>query len=274
MTKLAGIISCIIIINGCTTPSQELETGSFTAELNGFAIHYEVHGSGPVLMTVPNSWGLSLEGLRALYRPLEQHMTMVYFDPRGMGGSEAAREETDLGAAAVREDFHALREHLGLERVHAIGWSNGASNLMLLASEHPDTIDAAVFLHGIASFGLDVHAAGTEMKILVLDAPRVDAFGIRWIAQVDDIDALVAFRTVDHPPDVSVRPVHLLLDVGIGHTEPGTERNVRQDFDVVATRLFRRPLCGGRANKGEKNDRGSNELTNGHRIPHNLDLPD
>ncbi len=75
VTKLAGIISCIIIINGCTTPSQELETGSFTAKLNGFAIHYEVHGSGPVLMTVPNSWGLSLEGLRALYRPLEQHAT-------------------------------------------------------------------------------------------------------------------------------------------------------------------------------------------------------
>lgn len=155
MTRLLGIMTAIIIINGCTPPSQELETGSFTAELNGFAIHYEVHGSGPVLMTVPNSWGLSLEGLRALYRPLEPHATLVYFDPRGMGDSEAVREETDLGAAAVREDFHALREHLGLERVHAIGWSNGAANLMLLASEHPDTIDAAIFLHGIASFGAD-----------------------------------------------------------------------------------------------------------------------
>jgi pimeloyl-ACP methyl ester carboxylesterase len=42
-------------------------------------------------MTVPNSWGLTLEGLRAMYRPLEGHLTIVYFDPRGMGGSTPAR---------------------------------------------------------------------------------------------------------------------------------------------------------------------------------------
>ena len=41
---------------------------------------------------------------------------------------------------------------MGLERVHAIGWSNGAANLILLASEHPDTIDAVISLHGMASF--------------------------------------------------------------------------------------------------------------------------
>jgi hypothetical protein len=38
-----------------------LANGSFTAELNGFRVHYEVHGQGPVLMALTNSWGLSLE---------------------------------------------------------------------------------------------------------------------------------------------------------------------------------------------------------------------
>ena len=32
-----------------------LENGSFVANLNGFDIHYEVHGQGPVLMVVPQS---------------------------------------------------------------------------------------------------------------------------------------------------------------------------------------------------------------------------
>ncbi len=173
MTRVLGIImSCIIIMNGCATPSQQLETGSFTAELNGFTIHYELHGSGPVLMTVPNSWGLSLEGLRALFRPLEKSLTMVYFDPRGMGDSGPAREDSDLGPTAVREDFHALRKHLGLERVHAIGWSNGASNLLLLASEHPDTIDAAIFLHAVASFDAE------DIRIMGEGYPELfEAFG-------------------------------------------------------------------------------------------------
>ncbi len=133
-------------------PAPGLENGSFTAELDGYTLHYEVHGSGPPLMTVPNSWGLTLQGLRAMYRPLESHVTMVYFDPRGMGGSSPVREESDLGPDAVRQDFEALRKHLGLEKVNAIGWSNGASNLIALAAEKPDTIGAALFLHGTASF--------------------------------------------------------------------------------------------------------------------------
>jgi proline iminopeptidase len=103
-------------------------------------------------MTVPNSWGLSLEGLRALYRPLEERVTMVYFDPRGMGESDPIREEADMGLAAVRADFDALRRHLGLEKVHAIGWSNGAMNLILLAAERPDILSSAIFVHGAASF--------------------------------------------------------------------------------------------------------------------------
>lgn len=77
---------------------------------------------------------------------------MVYFDPRGMGESSPISEDSDMGLAAVRADFDALRRHLGLEKVNVLGWSNGAGNLMFLAAEHPETIDSAIFLHGTASF--------------------------------------------------------------------------------------------------------------------------
>jgi proline iminopeptidase len=135
--------------------ARALGNGSFTQDVNGRRIHYEVHGHGPVLMALTNSWGLSLPALRALYRPLEERLTLVYFDPRGMGGSGPAREEADRGLAAVRADFHALRAHLGLATLAAIGWSNGAINLTWLAREHPETLCAAIFVHGIASFSAD-----------------------------------------------------------------------------------------------------------------------
>jgi len=134
-----------------SSPAAGLANGSFTAELNGFRIHYEVHGQGPVLMAVTNSWGLSLEALRAQYRPLEEKLTLVYFDPRGMGGSGPVRQESDRGLAAVRADFQALRAHLKLDKVNAIGWSNGAINLIWLAHEHPETLSSAIFVHGFAS---------------------------------------------------------------------------------------------------------------------------
>ncbi len=150
---LVLVVFAVALGLGCSPADPVgLENGSFFAELNGFRIHYEVHGQGPVLMTVPNSWGLSLAGLRGLYRPLEEHLTMVYFDPRGMGESDPIRADADMGMAAVRADFDALRRHLGLATVSAIGWSNGAGNLVLLAAEYPTTITSAIFLHGLASF--------------------------------------------------------------------------------------------------------------------------
>jgi len=129
-----------------------LENGSFTAELNGFEIHYEVHGSGPVVMVLPNSWGFDAAGLRRVFGALEERLTLVYFDPRGMGESGPVMEDADMGLAAVRADFDALRRHLGLEKVNAIGWSNGAMNLILLASEYPDTIENAIFVHGAPAY--------------------------------------------------------------------------------------------------------------------------
>jgi pimeloyl-ACP methyl ester carboxylesterase len=157
----------------CTARQPEpkrpaLANGSFAAELNGFRIHYEVHGQGPVLMALTNSWGLSFQALRAMYRPLEENLTLVYFDPRGMGESEPVRQESDRGLAAVRADFQALRAHLKLEKVNAIGWSNGAINLIWLAREHPETLSSAIFVHGIASSGPeDVKAIQAEHPELV-----------------------------------------------------------------------------------------------------------
>ncbi len=157
LVALVASVSLIACAPAPPPPTEEppaggLENGSFTANLNGFDIHYEVHGQGPVLMVLPQSWGLSLEGLRALYEPLENDLRMVYFDPRGMGESSPVVEDADMGMAAVRADFQALREHLGLDSVNAIGWSNGAMNLILLAAENPSTIDNAIFVHGAASF--------------------------------------------------------------------------------------------------------------------------
>jgi pimeloyl-ACP methyl ester carboxylesterase len=155
-----GLIG-LVALAACTAKAPEvkpspsavpaLANGSFTADLNGFRIHYEVHGQGPVLMALTNSWGLSHEALRAMYRPLEEKLTLVYFDPRGMGQSGPAREDSDRGLAAVRADLLALRAHLKLGKVNVIGWSNGAINLIWLAHEHPEALASAIFLHGMAS---------------------------------------------------------------------------------------------------------------------------
>jgi len=85
---------------------DQLENGMFSARLNGFEIQYEVRGSGPVCMVMPVSWGMGhegmrgfLRGMRGFLRGLEDHLTMVYFDPRGVGGSEEVRTDEDRSMA-------------------------------------------------------------------------------------------------------------------------------------------------------------------------------
>jgi proline iminopeptidase len=196
--KPTSLLALVLIgaLDGCTVhapgPSEEaagVATGAFTAELDGFRIHYEVHGQGPVLMTLPNSWGLSLQALRAMYRPLEEHLTLVYFDPRGIGGSGPVREDADRGRAAVRADFEALRQHLGLARVNAIGWSNGAINLIWLAHDHPESLSSALFLHGVASFSKE------DMETAAEEHPDLMKAYAALLKQVSDPDMPVTEKT-------------------------------------------------------------------------------
>jgi proline iminopeptidase len=186
---LIGTLGCTVHAPGPSDEAGGLANGSFTAELDGFRIHYEVHGRGPVLMTLPNSWGLSLQALRAMYGPLEERLTLVYFDPRGMGGSGPVREDADRGRAAVRADFETLRQHLGLAKVNAIGWSNGAINLIWLAHDHPETLSSALFLHGVASFTEE------DMKATARDHPELMKAYAALLKQVSDPDMPVAEKT-------------------------------------------------------------------------------
>lgn len=157
-------IECIAYLPDVVAPrlaAAGLENGSFIEEIDGRTIHYAIHGDGPPVMVLTNSWGLTLDGLRGLFGALEDHVTMIYFDPRGMGESGPAANDEDLSLAAVREDFQSLRRHLGLERIHALGWSNGATNLVWLAHEHPETLASAIFVHGTPRFSPADFAAMT-----------------------------------------------------------------------------------------------------------------
>lgn len=130
--------------------SRALEQGEFRTDINGYEIFYVVRGQGPVCMVMPLSWGADHELLAGLLADLEGLMTMVYFDPRGMGKSAAIKADTDMSMAAVREDLEALRKHLGLDKVIVLGWSNGGQNVMRYASIVPEAVERLILLHTVA----------------------------------------------------------------------------------------------------------------------------
>ena len=157
------------------------ENGAFSAELNGRQIHYEVHGRGPACMVLPVSWGLSHGGMRGMLKGLEEHLTMIYFDPRGMGRSAPIESDEDMSIAAVREDCNALLQHLGIEKVILLGWSNSGMNAMVYAAEHPEQVDKLILLH-------TMHYMSPEQEAEMLEKYADDLRGLADLMQMEGSD--------------------------------------------------------------------------------------
>lgn len=167
VSKLLVLAVCLVVLWGCgtgenpaetsggngesqmATGTDGLENGEWTGSVGGRQVHYVVAGEGPPCIVLTNSWGLNYKPLRAMFKPLEELFTMVYFDARGMGESGAIAEDSDMSMAAVREDALALLDHLGVEKTYVLGWSNGASNTYLFAGENDDRIIGSIAVHGL-----------------------------------------------------------------------------------------------------------------------------
>src|SRR4051812_49725365 len=93
----------------------------------GTQLHYQLRGSGPLLICHPGGPGRPasyLDDLGGVAR------TLVLLDPRGAGSSEPA---TTCAFTELAEDLELLREHLGAERIDVLGHSAGG----LAGPPHP-----------------------------------------------------------------------------------------------------------------------------------------
>jgi 3-oxoadipate enol-lactonase len=115
-----------------------------TAEANGQAIYYEVHGDGEPLLCVMGlaadtlSWALNIPGFA------ERHKAVV-FDNRDVGQSSMAEGSYEL--ADMAQDALALADALELDSFHLLGVSMGGAisqHLALAAPERVLTLTLAV----------------------------------------------------------------------------------------------------------------------------------
>src|SRR5437870_4009167 len=106
-------------------------------EHEGARIHYEEHGSGvPVLLM--HGFTESARDLSDLIDGLAPHYRVIAPDLRGYGRSQpqprdypADHYQRDAG------DMIALLRHLGIERAHIVGFSDGAEVSLLIALQSP-----------------------------------------------------------------------------------------------------------------------------------------
>src|SRR6476646_1008841 len=144
------------------------------AALNGFEIHYDVHGEGDPLICVHGlgcdrrAWALQIE-------PFSERYQAVFFDNRDVGQSSLA--DADYTTAEMADDVLALADHLELERFHLLGISLGgmvSQQVALKAPERVRTLTLAVTHGGVQRAGrLRGHLLGSYARHLPLE-DRVD----------------------------------------------------------------------------------------------------
>lgn len=104
---------------------------------NGNRFYYETYGAGPPLLLIHGN-GQSISSFKQQIGPLSDHHKVIAMDSRGQGKSELGT--TALTYEQMAEDSNALLDHLKLDHVKVLGWSDGGIIGLLLAIHHPDKV--------------------------------------------------------------------------------------------------------------------------------------
>jgi pimeloyl-ACP methyl ester carboxylesterase len=110
----------------------------------GATLHYEVRGSGPVVLLVPG--GPAAAGVFAnLAGELVSDHTVVTYDPRGLARSTLDGPVEDGRLVDVfADDVHRLLAEVTTERAFVFANSGGAVFALELATHHPEQVSVVV----------------------------------------------------------------------------------------------------------------------------------
>ena len=116
-------------------------------ERDGVRISYEVYGHGePTVLLLP-TWSLLHSRHWKMQIPyLARHCRVVTFDGRGNGRSDRPLEPAAYDEREFAADALAVLDATQTQRAVIIGFSLGVQRGLLLAAEHPDRVDGAVFI--------------------------------------------------------------------------------------------------------------------------------
>lgn len=99
---------------------------------DGLRLYARIVGQGPDTVLVPLAVYLARDAA-----PLAPGRTLIFFDPRGRGGSDYVRDTTRIGIERELRDIEAVRSHFDVHQMSLIGWSYQGAVVALYAAAYP-----------------------------------------------------------------------------------------------------------------------------------------
>ncbi|MEV7323870.1 alpha/beta hydrolase [Streptomyces sp. NPDC093970] len=124
-----------------------LAPGEHSFRLGGITQRYHVHGTGPVCVVHPGGPGLFWDHLRV--PALERHLTMVYVEPIGTGGSGRLPSHPHGYTRDRYSRFlQVLINRLSTGKVHLLGHADGALVAAHHALHRPERLAGVILYEG------------------------------------------------------------------------------------------------------------------------------
>jgi pimeloyl-ACP methyl ester carboxylesterase len=116
-------------------------------ERDGVRVFWERYGEGePTVLLLP-TWSIIHSRCWKLQIPyLARHCRVLTFDPRGNGRSDRPTEPDAYAETEFAADALAVLDETETASAVIVGFSAGAQRALLLAAEHPERVQAAVFV--------------------------------------------------------------------------------------------------------------------------------
>jgi pimeloyl-ACP methyl ester carboxylesterase len=102
---------------------------------DGTRLYYETFGDDPDVVVVPAACFLA-----PALSSLAEGRTLIFYDTRNRGRSDAVEESSSLTIDREVGDLEEIRRKFGLERFSLVGWSYLSSVTAPYAAAHPERI--------------------------------------------------------------------------------------------------------------------------------------
>jgi pimeloyl-ACP methyl ester carboxylesterase len=112
---------------------------------NGVRIHYEVHGSGPVIL-LSHGYSSTSAMWRGQVRPFSKGHTLVTWDMRGHGQSDYPEDQTQYSEEHTVADMAAILDAVGARDAIVGGLSLGGYMSLAFHLAHPDRVKALLII--------------------------------------------------------------------------------------------------------------------------------
>src|SRR5829696_1118453 len=163
----------------CTTMTLSTSPTVHSVTVPGARLHYEVRGSGPLLLVIGSP--MASAEFAPLAEALAGDHTVVTYDPRGYAASTIDDPGAPSSVEQRADDIAAILDDLGAESADVFGSSGGAVTGLALVARHPGRVRTLV-AHEPPLLELLPDAAeqraGTEA---IIDTFHRVGFGAAWM---------------------------------------------------------------------------------------------